>query len=150
MLARLLSFVLGNRGGLAHKIKYGIHVYCSRALSSLCYSGGSCAICTGPSSDYNHSIFIAIDWWAGIGCGLSLIPISESWDLCTYMSSLVYSTGLGAHASPNFYAHCQCPPKISSSVLIVHAHGIAKVASCKVIVNCNFQNSCPLSFGKGP
>ena len=38
MLARLLGFMLGNRGGLAPKIdvlpKYGMHVYCSRALSS--------------------------------------------------------------------------------------------------------------------
>ena len=25
--------------------KYGMHVYCSRALSSPRYSGGSCAIC---------------------------------------------------------------------------------------------------------
>ena len=39
------------------------------------------------------------------------------------------STGaLGARALPKFYAYCQCPPKNSSSVLIMHACGITKVA----------------------
>ena len=38
--------------------KYGMHVYCSRALSSPRCSGGSYGICTGPSSNSNYAKYV--------------------------------------------------------------------------------------------
>ena len=66
MLARLLGFTLGNRGGLAPKIDStqvrnaclllkGPKCCVSRTLEgSPRYRSGSCAICTGPSSNYYY------------------------------------------------------------------------------------------------
>ena len=66
MLARLLGFILGNRGGLAPKIDStsvrnaylllkGPKCRVSRTLEgSPRYRSGSCAICTGPSSLHNN------------------------------------------------------------------------------------------------
>ena len=68
MLARLLGFMLGNRGGLAPKIDStqvrnaclllkGPKCCVSRTLEgSPRYRSGSCAICTGPSSLYKAPI----------------------------------------------------------------------------------------------
>ena len=67
MLARLLGFMLGNRGGLAPKNRFYLSKECmftaqgpykccvSRTLEgSPSYRSGSCAICTGLSSIYKY------------------------------------------------------------------------------------------------